>query len=155
MLNTSVNLNKFFNPYFSLYKIPSNYFNSNYSKIQTIQINFSLPKLYFMLLIRNQIEQIQCINKLLADWFNKGPFKNNVTAKMQNFRPPSPLCHFQFLFSIIPPPPYVTKQKVLFPRLKALSNNFTHFVYLILNWHGLGISTVEPTKFLQIYKTCL
>ena len=99
-LNTSVNLNEFFNPYFSLYKIPSNYFNSDYSKVQTIQIDFCLPKLYFMLLIQTQIEQIQSIKKLLTDLFNKGPFKSNVTSKMQNFRPLSPPCHRQSLFRL-------------------------------------------------------
>ena len=117
ILHTSVNLNKFFNPCFSLYKIPSNYFNSDYSKVQPIQIDFCLQKLQFMLLIRIQIEQIQSIKKLLADLFNKGSFKNNVTAKMQNFRPLSPLCHRQSLFRLYPSPLcHQAKSDNLFPR---------------------------------------
>ena len=130
MLSTSVNLNEFLNPYFLLYKILSNYFNSDYLKVQTIQIDFCLSKLYFMLCnIRTEIEQIQCINKPLADWLSKGPFKNNVTSKLQNFRPSSPYVTVSHFFHSTPS--YLchqTKSDILFPRLKTLNNNLTHFV---------------------------
>ena len=99
MLNTSVNLNEFFIPYFPLYKIPFKFFNSDYSEVQTVQTDFCLLKLYFMLLIQTQIEQIQCIKN---QWFSKGPYKNKITAKMQNVRPLSPLCHRQSLFALYP-----------------------------------------------------
>ena len=113
MLNTSVNLNEFFNPYFSLCKISSNYFNYDYLKVQTIQTDFCLSKLYFILLIQTQIEQIQFIKKLLADLFDKGPFKKNVTAKMQNFRPLSSYPTVSHFFNYTPSP-CVTRQKATF-----------------------------------------
>ena len=79
--------------------------------------------------IRTEIEQIQCINKPLADSLSKGPFKNNVTSKLQNFRPSSPYVTVSHFFHSTPS--YLcdqTKSDILFPRLKTLNNNLTHFV---------------------------
>ena len=90
MLNTSVNLNEFFIPYFPLYKIPFKFFNSDYSEVQTVQTDFCLLKLYFMLLIQTQIEQIQCIKNYWLSGLIRGHTKITSPQKCKMLDP-SPL----------------------------------------------------------------
>ena len=73
--------------------------------------------------------------------------KNDVNAKMPNFRPHPPMSELVTFF-IITSPLNVTRQIVTnFFLLKTLKNNFTYFVQLTCNWHELNRSNNEPTTY--------
>ena len=71
------------------------------------------------------------VNLLFWDKYvlNKGSFKNDVTAKMPNFRPPSLYVTVSHFFHYTPSPQcHQANSNKVFPWSKTLKNNFTYFV---------------------------